>query len=162
MRVLVQRVRHAHVTVAGEVVGRIGAGYLLLAGIGLRDGEDEIEWMAEKVAGLRIFADEAGKMNRSIVEAGGAALVVSQFTLYGDCRHGKRPSFVEAAPATVAERWVERFCERLRSQGVREVAEGRFGARMDVDLVNDGPVTIWLERDAPALAPAEDAPGAAR
>ncbi len=151
MRVLVQRVSRAEVRVDGEVVGRIGAGLLLFVGVRHGDGEDELRWLAHKVAGLRVFRDDEGKMNRSLVDVGGAALVVSQFTLYGDSKKGMRPSFVGAAPGPEAEPLVARFVDELRSKGVSEVATGRFAAMMEVDLVNDGPVTLWLERE-PGLA----------
>jgi D-tyrosyl-tRNA(Tyr) deacylase len=145
MRVVLQRVRSASVTVGGSVVGRIGPGVLLLVGFTPGDSEAEVEWMAEKVAGLRIFPDDEGKMNRGLAEVDGAALVVSQFTLYGDARKGRRPSFVAAASPEVAEPLYERFAERLREGGIT-VATGEFGALMDVALVNDGPVTLVLER----------------
>lgn len=147
MRVLVQRVHRARVTVSGSVVGEIAGGVLLLVGVTHGDGEPEIEWLAEKVAQLRIFPDAEGRMNRSLLDAGGSALVVSQFTLYGDCRHGRRPSFTAAAPGDDAERCVQAFGAALRGHGVPEVVEGRFGAHMDVELVNHGPVTIWLARE---------------
>lgn len=145
MRVVLQRVSRARVTVEAEVTGEIGAGLLLL--VGFRDGDDEatLRWMADKVTGLRIFADEEGKMNRSVEDAGGSFLVVSQFTLYGDASRGRRPSFVGAAPPEVAIPLYERFVELLRASGL-PVATGRFGAMMQVELVNDGPVTLILER----------------
>ena len=145
MRAVVQRVSRARVTVAGSVTGEIGRGLLLLAGFTDGDTEDALAWMAEKVAGLRIFPDDEGKMNRSVVEAGGALLVVSQFTLYGDTRKGRRPSFVDAARPEIAIPLYERFVELLRGTGL-DVATGEFGAMMDVELVNDGPVTLILER----------------
>lgn len=120
-------------------------GLLLLVGVAHGDGEAEADWLANKVAGLRVMADEGGKMNRSVLEAGGEVLAVSQFTLLGDARKGRRPSFVEVAPPEVAQPLFDHFCEELRGAGVR-VQQGRFGAMMDVDLVNDGPVTILLER----------------
>ena len=146
MRVLVQRVSRAEVRVEGERVGAIGPGMLALVGIGGRDAEPEVDWMASKVAGLRIFRDDEDKMNRSLLDVDGEALVVSQFTLYGNCDKGRRPSFVEAASGPDAEQWVDHFAERLRRAGVRKVETGRFGAMMDVELVNDGPVTLWLEK----------------
>lgn len=145
MKVVLQRVSRASVAVDGKVVGAIGRGYLALIGITHTDGEPEIDWMAEKILTLRLFPDADGKMNRSLVDAGGAVLVVSQFTLYGDVRKGRRPSFVDAAPPEVAEPLYERFVARLRTVGL-EVATGAFGALMDVELVNDGPVTLLLER----------------
>ena len=145
MRVLVQRVSRAAVRVGGATVGRIDGGLLLLAGFTHADGEAELAWMAEKVLGLRIFGDPEGKMNLAVGEAGGALLVVSQFTLYGDARKGKRPSFVDAARPEVAVPLYERFIVLLRAGGVA-VETCEFGAMMEVDLVNDGPVTLWLER----------------
>jgi D-tyrosyl-tRNA(Tyr) deacylase len=133
------------VTVDGRVTGQIGAGLLLLTGFIAADTEETLAWMADKVVGLRIFADEEGKMNRSIAEAGGGLLVVSQFTLYGDARKGRRPSFVDAARPDVAIPLYERFIALLRSSGL-QVETGEFGAMMDVELVNDGPVTLILER----------------
>ena len=150
MRVLVQRVSRAEVRVAGpagepRVAGRIGRGLLLLAGFTHADTEAELAWMADKVLGLRIFGDAEGKMNLALAEAGGGVLLVSQFTLYGDARKGRRPSFVDAARPEVAVPLYERFAALMRGQGAR-VETGEFGAMMDVELVNDGPVTIWLER----------------
>ena len=144
MRACIQRVREAHVTVGAEVTGRIGRGLVVLLGVGQADGDAQAGWLAEKVAGLRVFEDGAGKMNRSLSEAGGAMLVVSQFTLYGDCRRGRRPSFVEAAPPEQAERLYAAFVERVRGAGIT-VATGRFREHMLVHLVNDGPVTIWID-----------------
>lgn len=146
MRVVLQRVKSASVAVDGEKISEIGPGLLLLVGVAAGDGEAESDWLANKVAGLRIVADEEGRMNRSVVESGGEVLAVSQFTLLGDARKGRRPSFVGAAPPEVAEPLFDLFCERLRAAGVRAVETGRFGAMMDVALVNDGPVTIVLER----------------
>jgi D-tyrosyl-tRNA(Tyr) deacylase len=145
MRIVLQRVSRARVTVDGRVTGEIGAGLLLLVGFRDGDGEEALTWMAEKVVGLRIFADGEGKMNRSVEEAGGAVLIVSQFTLYGDARKGRRPSFIEAARPETAIPLYERFVELVRATG-RPVATGEFGAMMDVELVNDGPVTLILER----------------
>lgn len=144
MRAVVQRVSRASVTVEGEVVGSIGRGFLVLLGVGQEDGAGEAEYLAEKVAGLRVFEDEAGKMNLSLAEAGGACLVVSQFTLYGDCRKGRRPSFVAAAGPEQAERLYEVFVEAVRARGIT-VETGRFRRHMDVELVNDGPVTLLLD-----------------
>lgn len=144
MRLVLQRVTSASVTVDGSTVGAVGPGLLILAGIGRDDDGAGAARLADKVAALRIFGDDEGKMNRSIVEAGGEALVVSQFTLCADTRKGHRPSFVDAARPQVAVPVLEAFVESLRSHGV-EVAEGRFGAHMEVSLVNDGPVTIVLD-----------------
>jgi D-aminoacyl-tRNA deacylase len=147
MRVLLQRVREARVEVDGRVVGAIGApGLLALVGVGRDDTEADLEPMARKVLQLRIFADEAGKMNRSLVEVGGEVLAVSQFTLYADCRKGRRPSFVKAAEPETGRRLFDRWVEVLRREGAR-VETGEFGAMMDVHLVNDGPVSIWLDSD---------------
>lgn len=129
----------------GKVVGRVGCGFCLLVGFTHGDGVEQVEWMADKVVGLRLFGDDEGKMNRSLEDVGGALLVVSQFTLYGDARKGRRPSFIDAARPEEAERLYEMFVERLRARGVH-VETGEFGAMMEVDLVNDGPVTLWLER----------------
>ena len=145
MRIVLQRVSRAKVTVDGRVTGEIGRGLLLLAGFTDADTDDALAWMAEKVVGLRIFPDDEGKMNRSVEEADGALLVVSQFTLYGDARKGRRPSFIDAARPEVAIPLYERFVALLRATG-RRVATGEFGAMMDVELVNDGPVTLILER----------------
>jgi D-aminoacyl-tRNA deacylase len=145
MKVVLQRVSRARVTIEGRTAGQIEAGLLLLVGFTGADGEVALRWMAEKVVGLRIFADDEGKLNCSVVEAGGALLVVSQFTLYGDARKGRRPSFVEAAPPEVAIPLYERFVALLRGTGLR-VETGEFGAMMQVELVNDGPVTLILER----------------
>jgi len=146
LRIVLQRVKEASVTVAGEQISAIGPGLLLLVGVAQGDGEPEADWLAEKVAGLRILADDEGKMNCSVRDVGGAVLAVSQFTLLADTRKGKRPSFVGAAPPEDATRLFDHFCERLRTAGVHPVETGRFGAMMDVSLVNDGPVTIVLER----------------
>ena len=127
-------------------MSNIGPGLLLLVGVANGDGEPEADWLAEKIAGLRIMADEEGKMNLSVRDTGGAVLAVSQFTLLADTRKGKRPSFVRAAPPDEAARLFDYFCQRLRTAGVSMVETGRFGAMMDVHLVNDGPVTIVLER----------------
>ena len=145
MRVVLQRVSRARVTVEGRLTGEIGRGLLLLAGFTEGDTEDALAWMADKVVGLRIFPDDEGKMNRSVQEVGGGVLVVSQFTLYGDARKGRRPSFVDAARPDVAIPLYERFVEFLRATGL-PVGTGEFGAMMDVELVNDGPVTLILER----------------
>lgn len=145
MRALVQRVTSASVSVDGQVVGAIGPGLCVLLGVGRADGEAQVAWLAEKVANLRIFADEAGAMNRSLLDVGGGALVVSQFTLYGDTRKGRRPSFIEAAPPELANALYERFCAALAGQGVVLVQRGVFRAHMAVSLVNDGPVTLMVE-----------------
>lgn len=144
MRAVVQRVARAAVSIDGETIASIGRGLLVLVAVGVADTEDDASRLASKVAGLRIFPDDEGAMNRSVLETEGAALAVSNFTLFGDVRRGKRPSFVEAAAPEQALPLYERFVEGLRTGGVR-VAEGRFGAMMDVELVNDGPVTILLD-----------------
>ena len=144
MRVLIQRVSMAQVRVDGEVVGKIGTGLLIFLGVGREDGEADVENLVSKVAHLRIFPDEEGKMNRSLVETGGHALVVSQFTLYGDCRKGRRPSFVDAADPKEAERLYEAFMRRMEKAGV-PVAAGKFQAMMEVELINQGPVTLMLD-----------------
>jgi D-aminoacyl-tRNA deacylase len=145
VRAVVQRVSRAAVRVGGETVGAIGRGFVVLAGFAPGDDEPVLAWMADKLAGLRVFGDAEGKMNLGIQEAGGAMLVVSQFTLYGDASKGRRPSFVGAAPPEQAEALYERFVALLRERDVR-VETGRFRAMMDVELVNDGPVTLLLER----------------
>jgi D-aminoacyl-tRNA deacylase len=144
MRACIQRVSEASVTVGGAVTGRIGRGLVVLLGVGGEDGAAEVEWLAEKLVHLRIFEDDDGKMNRSLVDVGGAMLVVSQFTLFGDARKGRRPSFTDAAPPELAERLYEEFVARVRGLGV-EVQTGVFRAHMDVALVNDGPVTLWID-----------------
>jgi len=146
MRVVLQRVRRASVTVGGEMVGSIGRGALLLAGFTQGDDLDDVTWMAEKVVGLRIFNDGEGRMNLSLSDVGGDFLVVSQFTLYGDARKGRRPSFVAAADPSVATPLYDAFVEALRVRVPGAVETGEFGATMDVELVNDGPVTLVLER----------------
>ena len=147
MRVVLQRVSRASVTVGGRVTGAIGRGFLLLAGFHPTDTADQVDWMAAKVAGLRLFPDPDGKMNLGLAEVEGGALVVSQFTLYGDTEHGRRPSFVDAARPEQAIPLYERFLSQLRAAGV-PVAAGEFGADMQVELLNDGPVTLILERSA--------------
>lgn len=144
MRAVVQRVSRAEVRVAGEVVGRIGRGFVVLVGAGTGDGDPDADWLADKVAGLRVFADDEGQMNRALADVGGAVLAVSQFTLYGDCRKGRRPSFIDALPPAPAEALYDRFVARLRAAAV-PVETGRFRAMMEVDLVNDGPVTLLLD-----------------
>jgi D-aminoacyl-tRNA deacylase len=146
VRIVLQRVRKASVTVRDEMISEIGAGLLLLVGVARGDGESEADWLAEKVAGLRIMGDEVGKMNLSVKDVEGEILAVSQFTLLADTRKGKRPSFAGAALPEEAEALFEHFCERLREKGVASVKTGSFGAMMEVALVNDGPVTIVLER----------------
>jgi D-tyrosyl-tRNA(Tyr) deacylase len=145
MRLLLQRVSRAEVRVSGRITGRIDRGFLLLVGFTGTDGESEVEWMADKVVGLRLFADADDKMNLALADVGGALLVVSQFTLYGDAVKGRRPSFIDAARPDVAIPLYERFVALLRER-VTSVETGEFGAMMDVELVNDGPVTLWLER----------------
>ncbi len=144
MRAVLQRVSRAAVTVDGEVVGRIGAGWLVLLGVAKGDTDEDAARLAEKVLGLRAFADEAGKMNLDVTQIGGGILVVSQFTLLGDCRKGRRPGFDAAAGPAEAERLYELFCERTAASGP-PVERGSFGSHMDVELVNDGPVTFLLD-----------------
>ncbi len=157
MRALVQRVLRARVTVDGRTTGEIAGGLLVLFGATHGDGDREADWLARKTAGLRIFPDEAHHMNRDLLESGGAALVVPQFTLYGDARRGRRPDFTAAARPEVAEPLFEAFCAALAALGV-PVARGVFGARMEVELVNDGPVTLMLETPAPDAGAGEEAP----
>ena len=149
MRVLLQRVSRAEVRIrengAARTAGRIGRGFVVLVGFTASDNETQVEWMAEKVAGLRLFADAEDKMNLALADVGGSVLVVSQFTLYGDAQKGRRPSFIDAARPEQAIPLYEDFKARLRQQGLT-VESGEFGAMMDVELVNDGPVTLWLER----------------
>jgi D-tyrosyl-tRNA(Tyr) deacylase len=144
MRAVVQRVSSASVSVSGETVSSIGKGLLVLLGVGKEDAEADLDYLAEKVIGLRVFEDEAGKMNRSVLEAGGALLVVSQFTLYGDARKGRRPSFTDAMEPGRANELYQAFCVRCRALGA-QVGEGVFRADMKVALVNDGPVTLLLD-----------------
>jgi len=143
---VVQRVSSARVEIDGEVAGSIGRGLLVLLGVGQGDSEKQAHWLADKIAGLRIFEDDAGKMNLSVEEVGGSALVVSQFTLYGDCRKGRRPSFTGAAPPQEADRLYQVFVERLKERGI-PVATGVFQAMMQVHLVNEGPVTVLVESE---------------
>jgi len=145
MRLLLQRVSRAEVRVGERVTGRVARGYVLLVGFTHSDTEAELVWMADKVVGLRLFADAEDKMNLALADVGGGLLVVSQFTLYGDAAKGRRPSFIGAARPEVAIPLYERFLVLLRERGV-PVESGEFGAMMDVELVNDGPVTLWLER----------------
>jgi D-aminoacyl-tRNA deacylase len=144
MRAVVQRVSRAQVTVNGEIVGQIELGLLVLLGVGREDGEADALYLAEKIAGLRIFEDDQGKMNCSVQEAGGSVLSISQFTLYGDVRRGKRPSFDEAAPPETAKQLYEFFVEKIRATGLR-CETGKFQAMMQVELANEGPVTILLD-----------------
>lgn len=144
MRVVIQRVQRAKVTVAGEIVGEIARGWLVLLGIAPADTQKQVDWLAEKVANLRAFEDQDGKMNLSVSDVGGSVLVVSQFTLLGDCRKGRRPSFIQAAAPELAERLYETFVAAIGVQGI-PVATGKFRAMMQVELVNDGPVTILLD-----------------
>jgi len=144
MRIILQRVKQASVEIDGEIAGQIGQGLLVLLGAGKEDSAEDVEYLVEKILGLRIFQDEAGKMNLSVTDIDGEVLVVSQFTLYGDCRKGRRPSFDKAAPPELAEDLYEMFVERIRDFGV-PVQTGKFGAMMDVHLTNWGPVTIMLD-----------------
>ena len=144
MRAVIQRVSEAKVTVAQELVSEIGPGFLVLLGVADDDTDPDAAYLAEKIANLRVFEDDEGKLNRSILDTGGAVLVVSQFTLLGDCRKGRRPSFSHAAPPDLAERLYLRFVELVRALGLT-VATGRFQAMMDVHLVNQGPVTLLLD-----------------
>lgn len=146
MRAVVQRVKHARVTVDGEETGSIGAGILLLLGAGEGDSDEDAQWLLDKILNLRIFPDDEGKMNRSLLDVNGELLVVSQFTLYGDCRKGRRPSFVRAMEPGRAEAMYEEFIERARQLGIT-VGTGRFGAMMDVELLNDGPVTLLIDSE---------------
>ena len=145
MRALIQRVSHASVAVDQQTIATIGKGLLILLGIGHGDGQEQVEFLAEKVANLRIFEDEKGMMNLSVLDIRGEAMVVSQFTLYADTRKGRRPSFIDAALPEVAAPLVERFVESLQTRGV-PTRTGQFGANMLVEIHNDGPFTIWLER----------------
>lgn len=148
MRAVLQRVSRARVSIAGESVGEIGPGLLVLLGVTHADTPEQAQWLAEKIAGLRIFNDADGKMNRDVTEAGGSMLIVSQFTLYGDCRKGRRPSFIDAAPPPIAIPLYEAFINAVKALGI-PVATGRFGADMQVELVNDGPVTVIVDTKQP-------------
>ena len=145
MRILLQRVSHARVSVDDQVIAEIGPGLMLLVGVGPTDGEDQARYLANKIANLRIFEDQDGKMNRSVLDVGGSAIVVSQFTLFADTRKGRRPSFTASAPPSIAEPLVERFAALLNELGI-PTQSGEFGAHMLVEIANDGPVTISLER----------------
>lgn len=147
MRVLIQRVARAEVRVDRKLVGKVGAGLLVLVGVGHDDTEAIAEAMADKTVGLRIFRDDDGKTNRSLIDVGGQVLVISQFTLFADTRKGRRPSFLDAAPPELGERLYESFAAAVAGRGVT-VAKGQFGAEMEVELVNDGPMTIWLDSAA--------------
>jgi D-tyrosyl-tRNA(Tyr) deacylase len=149
MRVVLQRIRRAAVVVEGKTVAEIGKGCLILVGVRNGDTEKDAEYLAEKCYGLRVFEDEQGKMNLALSEVGGSILAVSQFTLYGDCTRGRRPSFTDAAPPEEGERLYEYFVSRLREMGA-QVQTGQFGARMQVELVNDGPVTFILDSEREA------------
>ena len=144
MRACIQRVHRASVTVDGKFIGAVNRGLLVLLGVGQQDSDTDARQLAEKITVLRIFDDADGKMNLSLEDVGGAMLVVSQFTLFGDCRKGRRPSFIDAAPPDVAESLYQTFVASVRMRGI-EVATGQFRAHMDVELVNDGPVTLWLD-----------------
>jgi len=144
MRAVVQRVTRGRCTVAGEETGAIGVGLVVLVGVSTRDADGDAAWLARKIAGLRVFADDSGRMNRDVRDVRGAALVIPQFTLYGDARHGRRPDFTLAAPPAEAEPLVESFCRVLAAEGV-PVEHGRFREHMLVELVNDGPVTLTID-----------------
>ena len=145
MRVVLQRVNHGCVSVDGKTVAEIGLGLVILLGVGPDDGDEQIDYLVNKIANLRIFEDEEGKINRSVLEVGGEAIVVSQFTLYADTRKGRRPSFTDAASPEIASPLVDRFVQRLAQEGV-QTQTGEFGAHMLVEIHNDGPVTIFMER----------------
>ncbi len=153
MRAVVQRVARASVSVDGEIVGQIGRGLLVLLGVAVGDAEQEADWMADKLVGLRIFENAAGKFDQSVRDVGGAIMVISQFTLYGDARKGRRPSFTAAAGRPLAETLYRRVIERIAGQGIPAVC-GRFGARMQVSLLNDGPVTLVIDSDPAARSSA--------
>lgn len=144
MRAVVQRVSRASVTVDGEMTGQIARGFVVLLGVAEGDGQEQVVYLAQKISGLRVFEDSEGKMNLSLTEVGGAMLVVSQFTLLGDCRRGRRPSFIQAARPEIADELYRAFCAEVRGQGI-EVQTGRFQQHMEVELVNDGPVTLLVD-----------------
>jgi len=146
MRTLIQRVSHGKVSVAGETIAEINKGIVVLLGVGNDDGEEQAQYLAKKIADMRIFEDEQGKTNLSLLEVGGEAIVVSQFTLYADTRKGRRPSFINAAHPDTAEPLVERFVELMKGHGI-PTQSGKFGAHMLVEIDNDGPVTIWVEKE---------------
>ena len=145
MRIVLQRVNQGNVSVDGQVIAEIGLGLVILLGVGPQDRGEQVDYLANKIANLRIFEDHQGKINRSVLDVGGAAIVVSQFTLYADTRKGRRPSFTDAAPPEIASPLVDLFAEKLSSLGV-PTQTGQFGAHMQVGIHNDGPVTIWMER----------------
>lgn len=145
MRVILQRVTHGRVSIDGRTVSEIGPGLVILLGVGPNDGEEQARYLVQKIANLRIFGDDVGKMNRSMLDVGGQAIVISQFTLYADTRKGRRPSFTDAALPGIASPLVQRFTELLEEQGV-PTKTGVFGEHMLVEIANDGPVTIWMER----------------
>jgi len=144
MRVVIQRVSSARVRVEGKILGEIGKGFLVLLGVGKEDTEKDADWLAEKIVGLRVFEDEQGKFNLPLQEVGGEILIVSQFTLYGDCRKGRRPSFDQSAPPERAEKLYNYFVEKVKEKGIK-VATGKFQALMEVELVNQGPVTLIID-----------------
>ena len=145
MRVVIQRSKEASVTISQEVVGSIDFGLVVLLGIAPDDSKEDVHWLCQKIAQLRIFPDEEGKMNRSLLDVGGSALVISQFTLYGNCKKGRRPNFTRAARPAHAIPLYEYFCSYLAEQGISKVATGQFGAMMQVKLINDGPVTLVID-----------------
>jgi len=147
VRALLQRVQHASVSVDGKVIGSAGKGYMILLGVKVGDSEKEAEFLARKTAELRIFADDEGKMNRSLLDVGGEALVVSQFTLFADCKKGRRPAFINSEKPPLANELYEKYVSCLKEAGISNVQTGEFGAHMVIDLVNDGPVTILLDTD---------------
>ncbi len=147
MRVLVQRVQEAQVSVKNQIVGSIQSGLLLFVGFCDGDGDAELNWMVRKISGLRVFSDDDGQMNRSIQDTDGEILAVSQFTLYGDCRKGRRPSFVSAMAPEEANEFFEKFVNQLSEHGISTVEKGLFGEHMEVQLINDGPVTLWLQKE---------------
>ncbi len=147
MKAVLQRVAHAYVNVENQQVGEISQGFLVFLGVGQGDTKEEARLLAEKIAQLRVFSDEQDKMNLSLLDIGGSVLAISNFTLYADCRKGRRPNFIQAAPPSEAEDLYEHFCACLREQGIQKVEKGRFGADMKVSLLNDGPVTILLDSE---------------